>query len=154
MSWNASKASARHHLTIEPQEQPAMDSIANSVIPDDPDLQNDLFVRIFNSGDGALYDSMYTADAISNISGAPLSGEARTKFFVDFLSTGPKIQSKVSQTYTTGDTSLLIVDYHLEIPNPDGTVTPVHGTCTDVLIRNTDGDWRLAIDRPVPEEHA
>lgn len=132
-----------------------MTTINDSIIPDDPDLQNELFVRIFNSGDGALYDSMYTPDAISNISGAPLTGTDRTQFFKDFLATGPKITSKVSQTYTTGDTSLLIVDYQLEIPQPDGTTADVHGTCTDVLIRNAEGQWRLAIDRPVPDgEHA
>lgn len=125
----------------------------SQIIPDDPDEQNDLFVRIFNSGDGALYDSMYTADAISNISGGPLTGAARTQFFADFLGTGPKINSKVLQTYTTGDTSLLIVDYSLDIPGPDGTVTNVSGTCTDVLIRNEQGDWRLAIDRPVAGQH-
>ncbi|MFF3517862.1 YybH family protein [Streptomyces sp. NPDC002573] len=126
-----------------------------SVIPEDPDQQNDLFVRIFNSGDGALYDSMYTADAISNISGSPLSAEARTTFFKEFLSIGPKINSKVLQTYTTGDTSLLIVDYELDIPEADGQITHMHGTCTDVLVRNAEGQWRLAVDRPVPDqEHA
>ncbi|MEU5692905.1 nuclear transport factor 2 family protein [Actinosynnema sp. NPDC020468] len=124
------------------------------VIPDDPDEQNELFVRLFNAGDGALYDSMYTADAISNISGAPLTGAARTAFFTDFLATGPKIDSRVVQSHTTGDTSLLIVDYRLDIPGPDGVVTTVRGVCTDVLIRNERGDWRLAVDRPVPGSHA
>ncbi|WP_405431061.1 YybH family protein [Micromonospora sp. NBC_00617] len=128
-----------------------MTMINESTIPDDPDLQNELFVRIFNSGDGALYDSMYTPDAISNISGAPLTGAERTQFFKDFLATGPKIASKVSQTYTTADTSLLIVDYQLELPQPDGSTATVRGTCTDVLIRNAEGQWRLAIDRPVPD---
>ncbi|MFI5682221.1 YybH family protein [Streptomyces cellulosae] len=132
-----------------------MSEALGSVIPDDPDQQNELFVRIFNSGDGALYDSMYTADAISNISGGPLSGEARTTFFREFLATGPTINSKVLQTYTTGDTSLLIVDYELDIPTPDGETIHMHGTCTDVLIRNEEGQWRLAVDRPVPDqEHA
>lgn len=124
-------------------------------VPDDADGQNDLLIRIFNSGDGALYDSLYTPDAISNISGGPLSGEARTAFFKEFLTTGPKINSKVLQTYTTGDTSLLIVDYDLDIPGPDGQTTHLHGTCTDVVIRNEEGKWRLAIDRPVSDqEHA
>ncbi|MGW2703067.1 YybH family protein [Streptomyces sp. NPDC001340] len=123
-------------------------------IPEDPHKQNELFVRIFNEGDGALYDSMYTSDAISNISGGPLTGADRTQFFKDFLAMGPKINSKVLQTYTTGDTSLLIVDYSLDIPSPDGEVTHVHGTCTDVLIRDENGEWRLAIDRPVADVHA
>ncbi|GIE82600.1 hypothetical protein Aph02nite_85500 [Actinoplanes philippinensis] len=129
-----------------------MSTIQDSIIPDDPHLQNELFVRIFNSGDGALYDSMYTPDAISNISGTPLTGAQRTQFFKDFLATGPSIASKVTQSYTTKDTSLLIVDYHLEIPQPDGSTASVHGTCTDVLIRNSEGQWRLAVDRPVPDD--
>ncbi|MER6030039.1 nuclear transport factor 2 family protein [Streptomyces sp. NPDC001851] len=123
-------------------------------IPEDPHKQNELFVRIFNEGDGALYDSMYTSDAISNISGSPLTGAARTQFFKDFLAMGPKINSKVLQTYTTGDTSLLIVDYSLDVPGPDGEVTHVRGTCTDVLTRDENGEWRLAIDRPVADAHA
>ncbi|MFE0326024.1 YybH family protein [Streptomyces sp. NPDC003753] len=124
-------------------------------IPEDPDKQNELFVRIFNSGDGALYDSMYTADAISNISGAPLTGQERTAFFKEFLASGPTIDSRVLQAYTSGDTSLLIVDYSLDVPGPDGQTMHMHGTCTDVLIRDENGDWRLAIDRPVPDqEHA
>lgn len=129
-----------------------MDNLVDSTIPDDPDLQNDLFVKVFNSGNGALYDSMYTEDAVSNISGAPLTGKARTEFFVDFLATGPRIRSKVLQTYTTADTSLLIVDYSLDIPGPDGEMTHINGTCTDVLVRNEEGAWRLAVDRPVPSE--
>ena len=126
----------------------------NFDIPDDPHKQNDLFVRLFNQGDGALYDSMYTADAISNLSGAPLTGAARTKFFTDFLAGGPRIDSKVTQAYTTGDTSLLIVDYHLDIRGENGESVNVSGTCTDVLVRNADGEWRLAVDRPVARTHA
>ncbi|MEU3776661.1 nuclear transport factor 2 family protein [Streptomyces sp. NPDC032472] len=128
-----------------------MSNLIDFEISEDPDKLNELFVRIFNSGDGALYDSMYTDDAVSNISGAPLSGPERTAFFKEFLASGPRIDSKVLQTYTTGDTSLLIVDYKLDVPTPDGQTVHMHGTCTDVLIRNENGEWRLAVDRPVPE---
>jgi ketosteroid isomerase-like protein len=131
-----------------------MNSAFTFDIPDDPHKQNELFVRLFNHGDGALYDSMYTADAISNISGQPLTGRARTQFFKDFLASGPKIDSKVVQAFTTSDTSLLIVDYSMDIHDENGEVAAVHGTCTDVLVRNADGEWRLAIDRPVADAHA
>lgn len=122
-------------------------------IPEDPTAQNDLFVEVFNSGDGAHFDSMYADDAISNMSGAPLTGAARTTFFKEFLAAGPRIDSKVLQTFTTGDTSLLIVDYSLDIPGEEG-VTRVSGVCTDVLVRDESGNWTMAVDRPVPTEPA
>lgn len=123
-------------------------------VPDDPHQQNEMFVRLFNHGDGKLYDSMYTDDAVSNISGAPLTGPARTQFFEQFLASGPKIDSKVTAAFTTSDTSLLIVDYTMTISGEDGEAVSVHGQCTDVLVRNAEGQWRLAVDRPVADAHA
>ncbi len=101
-----------------------MSQILDTVISDDPDEQNDLLIRVFNSGDGELYDALYTPDAISNMSGGPLTGEARSAFFKEFLAAGAKITSKVVQSYTTGDTSLLIVDYVMTLPGPDGRPSP------------------------------
>lgn len=108
-------------------------------IPEDPDEQNALFIHPFNSGDGELYDSIYADDAISDLSGAP-TGAERTRLFKDFMATGPLLDSLVVEAYTTGATSLLIVDYTLDVSGADGETATLRGTCTDVLTRNADGE--------------
>jgi len=118
-------------------------------LTDDPDQQNDVFVAAFNSGDGAIFDQLYREDAISNLSGEPLNGTERKKAIKEFLATGPKLSSKVLRTFRTSDTLLLIVDFHLETVGPDGEKVAIDGTCTDVLVRDENGKWIMAIDRPV-----
>jgi ketosteroid isomerase-like protein len=126
-----------------------MSAALDLTLTDDPDQQNDVFVAAFNSGDGAIFDQLYREDAISNLTGKPLTGGERKRAITEFLATGPKLRSKVLRTFQTADTSLLIVEFHLDIPGPDGETTEVHGICTDVMVRQADGRWIMAIDRPV-----
>lgn len=129
-----------------------MAAIGDWEMTDDPEQQNDVFIRAFNSGDGALFDSLYHDDAISNLSGGPLSGRERTEFIVDFLKQRPTISAVLRETFQTGDTSLLVVDYRVEGMGEDGVPVVLTGTCTDVMTRGADGKWKLAIDRPFPDE--
>jgi ketosteroid isomerase-like protein len=115
----------------------------------DPDTQNDIFLEVFNSGDGDLFDRLYRDDAISNFSGAPLTGQERRKFFVDFVGAKPKLEAKVLYSYVAGDVALIAVDFRVEGVGPDGEPTVIAGKCTDVLRRVEDGRWLMAIDRPV-----
>ncbi|MGP4052525.1 YybH family protein [Streptomyces sp. 2A115] len=131
-----------------------MSKALDLTLTDDPDQQNDVFVAAFNSGDGTIFDQLYRDDAISNLSGKPLNGAERKKAITEFLATNPRLNSKVQQTYRTGDTSLLIVEFHLEITGEDGTPAKIDGTCTDVLVRDENGKWIMAIDRPVADEPA
>lgn len=117
----------------------------------DSAVQNEVFLRAFNSGDGAVFDRLYREDAISNLSGKPLNGAERKKAIKDFLATRPSLDSTVKCSYTVGDTSLVVVDFNLEITDENGTRVQVHGTCTDVLVRVEDGRWLMAIDRPVAD---
>jgi len=117
----------------------------------DPETQNAMFLAAFNSNNGALFDSLYRDDAISNLSGQPLSGSERTKFITDWLATGPTLKSVVREFYMTGDTALIIVDYDLEMDSPEGERVRVLGSCTDVVRKGEDGKWQMAIDRPVAD---
>jgi ketosteroid isomerase-like protein len=120
-------------------------------LTDDPEVQNDVFLRIFNSGDGNAFDGLYRDDAISNLSGQPLTGQARTKAIVEMLAKGPTLNSKVKHSYTAGDVTLIVVDFELGLPGENGELIPVKGSCTDV-IRRVDGDkWLMAVDRPVAD---
>jgi len=128
------------------------DALGTWEMTDDSEQQNDVFIRAFNSGDGRIFDSLYHENAISNLSGAPLTGRARTEFITELLKKGPKLDAKLRETFTTGDTSLMVVDYRLEMMGDDGAPVQLSGTCTDVMTRGADGRWKLAIDRPVPDE--
>ncbi|GAA2709647.1 MULTISPECIES: nuclear transport factor 2 family protein [Streptomyces] len=123
--------------------------------PEKPDLtddtwtQNEIFLQVFNSGDGALFNSLYREDSISNFSGEPLTGEARLKFFQEFLANKPKLEAKVTHSYVAGDVALIGVEYAIDTTGPDGEPLRLEGNCTDVLVRVEDGRWLMAIDRPV-----
>ncbi|WKD32052.1 YybH family protein [Streptomyces xanthophaeus] len=123
--------------------------------PNRPDLtadgetQNEIFIQLFNSGDGALFDSVYRADAISNFSGEPLTGEARTNFFKEFLAPKPFLKAEITHSYVAGDVALIGVKFSVESTGPDGEPVHLEGHCTDVLRRVEDGRWLMAVDRPV-----
>ncbi|MFE2556370.1 YybH family protein [Streptomyces sp. NPDC055103] len=123
--------------------------------PDKPDLtsdtetQNDIFLQVFNSGDGALFDRLYRADAISNFSGSPLTGAERLKWFQEFLSVKPTLEARVTHSYVAGDVALIGVEFRIDSTGPDGEPVRLEGRCTDVLRRVEDGRWLMAVDRPV-----
>ncbi|ARQ71077.1 YybH family protein [Streptomyces marincola] len=121
-------------------------------LTDDPEVQNAVFLRAFNSGDGAAFDRLYRDDAISNLSGKPLTGNERTEAIKQFLATGPSLDSSIKYAYTAGDTILVVVDFNLEITKEAGERQKIHGTCTDVLRRVENGKWMMAIDRPVADK--
>ncbi|MFF3246817.1 YybH family protein [Streptomyces sp. NPDC002870] len=122
---------------------------ANPDLTNDTDIQNEIFLQVFNSGDGELFNRLYLEDSISNFSGEPLKGEARLAFFKEFLAAKPTLKAKVTHSYVAGDVALIGVDYSIETTGPDGEPLLLEGNCTDVLRRIEDGRWLMAIDRPV-----
>lgn len=118
----------------------------------DPDQQNEVFLIAFNSYDGAVFDRLYRDDAISNLSGEPLTGAARKAKITEMLALKPSLKATLRESYTAGDVQLIVVDYEMEVPGPDGVRQELRGTCTDVLRRGADGKWLMAIDRPIPQE--
>ena len=121
----------------------------NLVLTDDPELQNAVFLAAFNSGVGSIFDSLYRDDAISNLTGTPRTGSDRTAGITELLSTNPQLSPKVKYSHTTGDTSLIVVEFELSLTDENGQVTQHNGICTDVLVRESDGTWSMAIDRPI-----
>ncbi|WP_367136885.1 nuclear transport factor 2 family protein [Saccharothrix sp. HUAS TT1] len=115
----------------------------------DTETQNDIFLQVFNSGDGALFDRLYRDDAISNFSGEPLTGEARREFFVGFIGAKPTLEARVTHSYVAGDVALIGVDFKVEGTDPEGKPFTIEGKCTDVLRKVEDGRWLMAVDRPV-----
>jgi len=124
--------------------------LENLDLTGDPETQNEVFLAAFNSGRGEIFDKLYRKDAISNLSGKPLTGAARTQAVTDLLAGKPKLNSKVRHSYIAGDTSLIIVDFELEVSDEAGRPRKITGVCTDVLVREPNGKWVMAIDRPIP----
>ncbi|WP_156724641.1 YybH family protein [Streptomyces apocyni] len=120
----------------------------------DPDVQNDVFLKAFNSGEGEAFDRLYRDDAISNLSGQPLTGAERTRAIKEMLAKGPTLNSTLKHSYTAGDVTLIVVDFELGLPDENGELIPVKGQCTDV-VRRVEGDrWLMAVDRPVADAAA
>lgn len=126
--------------------------LGNLVLTDDPEQQNDAFLAAFNSGQGAIFDQLYREDAISNLTGSPRTGADRRAAITEFLATGPELESTVKYALTAGDTSLIVVEFRLKITDEHGKRLQLNGICTDVLVRKPDGNWTMAVDRPVTLE--
>ncbi|MDU0287707.1 nuclear transport factor 2 family protein [Saccharothrix longispora] len=125
----------------------------NLELTDDPEVQNAVFLAAFNSGKGAIFDSLYRDDAISNLTGTARTGADRTAAITELLARNPKLDSTVKYAYVAGGhTSLIVVDFRLEVTDDDGKPVRINGICTDVLIRKPDGKWIMAVDRPVALE--
>ncbi len=118
-------------------------------LTDDIDTQNDIFIDVFNSGDGALFDRLYRPDAISNFSGASLTGAERKAWFEAFLAPRPHLEATLTHAYVAGDVSLIGVTFVIDTTDADGKPQKLIGSCTDVLRRGDDGRWLMAVDRPI-----
>ncbi|MER8237157.1 YybH family protein [Streptomyces sp. NPDC101490] len=123
--------------------------VDNPDLTADADTQNEIFIQLFNSGDGALFDLLYREDAISNFSGSPLTGKERLEFFKEFLAPKPFLKAEITHAYVAGDVALIGVRFSVDSTGPDGEPVRIEGNCTDVLRLGEDGRWLMSIDRPV-----
>lgn len=116
----------------------------------DIDRHQELFGEVFNSGDADAVNAMYTDDAIGVWEpGKPLSGSARREYVTEFIaSRKPTVDATVLETYVTGDTAMLIVDWTMDTVGPDGGREQLAGVAVDVLRRGDDGNWRYVVDSP------
>ena len=125
---------------------------------DDVDLtsiaekQTEHYVRAFNSGDAEAVNALYTEDAVTVWEpGNPVSGPERKDQLVRFLAHKPVMSARVRHAYVTGDTALQVVDWTIDVTDQDGNQENLSGVGLDVLVRNTDGNWRYAVDNPFGE---
>jgi uncharacterized protein (TIGR02246 family) len=113
------------------------------------------YVAAFNSGDAEGVDSCYTdAGIIVWEKGNPVKGEARRAVIEEFLAAmQPRIETDVREAYVTGDTTLLVVDWTMEVNAETGQGREkLRGVGLDVLRKQEDGSWLYAVDDPFGEE--
>ncbi|QFZ24493.1 DUF4440 domain-containing protein [Saccharothrix syringae] len=104
-----------------------------------------LYVRAVNEGDVDAVLSLYTEDAVSVWDPEkPISGEEHEQTIREFMTKNPVMTAEVKESYVTGDTVLLVVDWKFDIEGEES----ISGTGLDVLRKCPDGRWRYAIDNP------
>lgn len=120
-----------------------------SQLTNEVEKHTDLYVEAFNRGDADAVNAFYTDEAVAVWEpGKPLTGQARKDSVKEFLAVGPKMTAKVRQSFVTGDTALLIVDWVIDTVDADGEPEQLKGVGVDVLRLGEDGNWRYAIDDP------
>ncbi|SRR6266568_4991305 len=110
----------------------------------------DLFARHLNAGDLEAALTLYEPDASFRpqpdtlVSGLPAIREALAGFFA----LRPTLDGEIQRVLRAGDIALVVNKWRLAGTLPDGTPVQQSGTSTDVLRRQPDGRWLLAIDHP------
>ncbi|MFF9912764.1 YybH family protein [Streptomyces sp. NPDC013457] len=122
-------------------------------LTNDVEKHTALYVEAFNAGDADAVNAMYTEDAVAVWDrGVPLTGQARIDSVKEYLAAGPRMTAVPRQSFVTGDTALLIVDWTIDTTDADGNAEHLSGVGVDVLRQGADGNWRYAIDDPYGEE--
>ncbi|MFB7269359.1 YybH family protein [Streptomyces sp. NPDC056244] len=124
-----------------------------SQLTDDVEKHTSQYVEAFNAGDFETVDSFYTAESVAVWEpGKPLTGDARREYQREFLKSRPTMTAVPRQTFVTGDTALLIVDWTIDTVDAEGKPERLKGTGVDVLRLGEDKVWRYAIDDPYGQE--
>ncbi|GAA2673322.1 MULTISPECIES: nuclear transport factor 2 family protein [Actinosynnema] len=114
-------------------------------LPTDATKMTALYVRAMNSGDSAAVLNLYTEDAVSVWEpDLPVSGAEHERTIEEFMASAPRMTAELRESYVTGDTALLVVDWTFEVEDGE----PLSGTGLDVLRKGADGRWRYAVDNP------
>jgi uncharacterized protein (TIGR02246 family) len=107
--------------------------------------------RLMSDGDveGAL--SLYEPDAVFQpsrdapaVTGRPSIREALLRF----VALRPTLTGDVVKVHQAGDTALVVNRWTLVGTQPDGEPVEMAGISADVLRRESDGHWRIAVDDP------
>ncbi|BCZ85161.1 hypothetical protein PTKU64_88360 [Paraburkholderia terrae] len=67
----------------------------------------------------------------------------------ELLAMRPHIRNTVRLVLSSGEIALVVLDWTLSIPRPDGRKHVEHGTATQVMEKGPDGGWRLRISNPL-----
>ncbi|MBR8642502.1 DUF4440 domain-containing protein [Streptomyces tuirus] len=108
-----------------------------------------VFAAAFNSGSPRALARVYDRRALFvPRPGTCVTGQELTAANSAFQSSGVPISVRPRHTYVADDIALLIVDWTMDGPGPDGGHVHLEGTATDVARRGADGLWRYLIDNP------
>jgi uncharacterized protein (TIGR02246 family) len=108
------------------------------------------FAELLNAGELDALLALYLPDAVFVPEpGVVASGHGQIRQALEgMLALSPAIETSIVEIHTSGDVALAIVDWRLRGTAPDGNKVEHQGRSADVLRRQGDGSWRIAIDHP------
>jgi len=116
----------------------------------------ELFSEYFNAGTIDLLLTLYTDDAVL----VPAAGqEARGKQAIrdalnGFLALKGLFQIERPTVIESADTALVMVKWTLKGTSPEGSPVEMAGQTSDVVRRQTEGNWLIVIDNPFGAQNA
>lgn len=115
-----------------------------------PDATVQRLVHALNSADLDLAVSQYTADAVFvPTPGSVVRGrDAVRAALAETVALKPQLSTHRQEIISDGDTALYHSRWSMRGTTPDGQVVEMSGNSSDVLRRQADGSWLIAIDNP------
>ena len=113
------------------------------------DTVNEL-VRAINAGDLTAAVALYEADAVLVVQPGHLArGRAQLReALAGFVAMRATLTSEAQHIVDTGDLALYLGRWRLRGTDPAGTPVELGGESADILRRQADGRWLIAIDDP------
>ncbi len=115
-----------------------------------PEDVHQLWFAAMNAGDLDATLELYEPEAtLVPQPGEVVSGTAAIREALGgFLAMQPRFEQRPRQVLVTGDLALLISEWTMQATGPDGSPVQMTATTSDVVRRQADGSWRVAIDNP------
>jgi uncharacterized protein (TIGR02246 family) len=106
--------------------------------------------RAINYGDIETALSLYESEAIMVVEpGKVARGIVAIRTALEgFMSLKPSLKGEIHQILNVGDLALFCSKWTLSGTSPDGKAVEMTGVSSDVLRRQPDGRWLIAIDNP------
>ena len=107
-------------------------------------------VRAINAGDLAAAVELYEPEALLVSQPGQLArGRSQVReALAGFVAMRATLTSEVQQVLEAGDLALYLARWSLRGANPAGEPVTLRGESTDILRRQADGRWLIAIDDP------
>ena len=108
------------------------------------------FADELNKGNLSYLLSLYETDAcFVSQSGEIVKGQENIgRILQKFIDMKGKLETSVKNVFNTRDIALVISEWSFNGTGPDSKAVTISGKATDVLHRQSDGNWHILIDNP------
>lgn len=103
-----------------------------------------------NSGDLKRAATMYEPDAVMVVQPGKLARGAvqLREALAGFIALKPTLKSEAHEVIEAGDVALCVSRWNLRGTDPEGKAVVMDGESADILRRQEDGRWLIALDNP------